>query len=527
MRARVRNMTGTGGDTVGLAESGVTCIVGSNNVGKSQALRDVLALLTYPTAQTVAVNELDLVHPGTAADAIAAWIPTVAAPQATQPGMPPSYTPMHGGQTMQLGQVQGHLQQSETSLGAAAGFFAWHASAGSLLSFATGSLGMSPGLAAASPLGRVFRDGALEAELSALSQTVFGLPLLLDRINGDVRLRVGQVDVPVPPLDRPTIEYAEAVATLPALESQGDGVKSFLGLALTVVAGHAQILLIDEPEAFLHPAQARALGRWLSAEAVRRDVQVIVSTHDRDLVLGLLDGGPTSVVSVLRVTRTAAGNRFHQLPAGDLAAVWSDPVLRYSNVLQGLFHRRVIICEADADCRFYGAVLDDLAQASASRAQTDDVLFVPSGGKQRVGALAAALVRLGVTADAVLDFDVLRQRQDVRGIVAALGASWSAEVDGDYVAVSRALNDGSLWDVAKRQGLDSLPDGEPYSAGKRLLATLYSIGVHLVPIGEMEGFDRSIGLHGAGWVSSALAANGHKTCQLARDFVLGILERTS
>jgi energy-coupling factor transporter ATP-binding protein EcfA2 len=526
MRARIRGFTGQGGDTVALAESGVTCIVGSNNVGKSQALRDLMTLLSLPEdAQTVAVASLDLAHPGSDAEEIAAWLPSIAAVRPATPGMPPNYAPVHGGNALSLTQVRAHLRRSQSSLGAAATFYAWHATAGSLLGFATGSLGLGPGLTVGSPLGRLFRDGALEAELSTLSKSVFGLPLLLDRISGDVRLRVGKIDVPVPPMDRPTVEYANAVGGLPSLETQGDGVKSFLGLALAVVAGQSQILLVDEPEAFLHPAQARALGRWLSAEAIRRDIQVVVSTHDRDLVLGLLDGGPSSVVTVLRITRSEQGNRLHELPSNDLAAVWADPVLRYSNVLQGLFHRRVVICEADADCRFFGAVLDDLADTSGSRAEADDVLFVPSGGKQRVGALATALARLGVVADAVLDFDVLRQKTDVKGIVEALGGAWVSEIDNDYVTVSRALNNGSLWDVAKQQGLAAVPQGEPYTAAERLLTALAAMGVRVVPIGEMEGFDRSIGLHGAGWVSTKLAANGHKTCQPARDFVLGIMKR--
>jgi hypothetical protein len=40
------------------------------------------------------------------------------------------------------------------------------------------------------------------------------------------------------------------------------------------------------------------------------------------------------------------------------AALWNTPLLRYSSILDGLFHERVTICEADSDCRFYAAMLD-------------------------------------------------------------------------------------------------------------------------------------------------------------------------
>ncbi|MEW1820649.1 AAA family ATPase [Arthrobacter sp. NPDC080031] len=247
------------------------------------------------------------------------------------------------------------------------------------------------GTQAATPLHLVFRDGELEQTLSRLAYEVFGEHHTLDRANADVRLRLGRVEnVEIPLLSHPTVEYAAAVASLPSLDTQGDGVRSFLGLALAIVTGQAQIVLIDEPEAFLHPSQARALGRWLGIQASKRDIQIVVSTHNRDFVLGLLDGGIQSDIRIIRIARKGNINSFHELPPHEISATWNDPVLRYSNILQGLFHRKVAICESDADCRFYGAVLDELAQETDRRSQADDVLLVPRGGKQRVSALANA-----------------------------------------------------------------------------------------------------------------------------------------
>ena len=334
---------------------------------------------------------------------------------------------------------------------------------------------------------------------------------------------MGTSDVEVPPLNRPTLDYARAVEALPALDTQGDGIKSFLGLVLTVVAGTSQILLVDEPEAFLHPAQARALGRWLSVEAVKRDIQIFLASHDRDLLLGLLDGGQEAVVNIVRLTRTGDANNLHNLQPEEVAAVWNDPVLRYSNILQGLFHRRVVICESDADCRFYGAVLDNMSIEDDKQSMADSVLLVPSGGKQRIAGMAAALTRLGVDTHAIVDFDVLSKRNDVKGIVAGMGATWSPTMNAAYVAMADVANQGQLWSQLKNQGLNGLPAGAAYTACEQLLAELAGVGVHIVPGGELEDFNKSIALDGAAWVSQMLEANGHKTNEAARNFVRPLL----
>ncbi|UYY83672.1 ATP-binding protein (plasmid) [Arthrobacter sp. YA7-1] len=330
-------------------------------------------------------------------------------------------------------------------------------------------------------------------------------------------------DVEIPLLSHPTRAYAEAVAALPTLADQGDGVRSFIGLAMTIMVGRAQILLIDEPEAFLHPGQARALGRWLSIQAKKRDIQVIVSTHDRDFVLGLLEGNDDSVRFVRIVRSGKTKNRFHELRPEEVSATWADPVLRYSNVLQGLFHRRVVICEADADCRFYGAALDALADETQRRSQVDDLLLVPAAGKHGIPALARALIKLGVETHVFVDFDVLRERKDVQAIVEALGEEWSDEMDHLRRTVDNATKNENRWDDVKKNGLQLVPNGAPTIAAKQLVALLRRIHTHVVPVGEMEGFDTDVAVKGSEWVSAALAKELHRTSQPAKDYVGQIL----
>jgi hypothetical protein len=61
--------------------------------------------------------------------------------------------------------------------------------------------------------------------------------------------------------------------------------------------------------------------------------------------------------------------------------------MRFSSVLSGVFHKRVMICEADADCMFYNAILD----LPAVKGELEpDVLFIHAAGKHRMAILAAA-----------------------------------------------------------------------------------------------------------------------------------------
>ena len=53
------------------------------------------------------------------------------------------------------------------------------------------------------------------------------------------------------------------------------------------------ILLLDEPEAFLHPPQARLLGEIIAAERPSR-AQLVVATHSPDVLHGLINVASTA-----------------------------------------------------------------------------------------------------------------------------------------------------------------------------------------------------------------------------------------
>jgi len=59
-----------------------------------------------------------------------------------------------------------------------------------------------------------------------------------------------------------------------------------------------------------------------------------------------------------------------------------------------------------------------------------------------------------------------------------------------------------------------------------LLAQLAAMGLLIVPIGEMESFDKDISVEGSSWVSAMLERDGHKTCADARQLVRELAARS-
>lgn len=516
IRFRVLSLTSSGGEVATLPTKGVTCIVGGNNAGKSQLLREIHLRVQEPKEQVspVTLAEMTVERPSGTAEDAEVWLKERMVRLRESAEHELKYAPNSDAYGLSVKGFTDWFDETssgDTYLGNIPGYFVRRTSAGSLSSYAAGSIGAMSRGDTNSPLARIFRDGSLEEELSALTQETFGQGLVLDRINPEIRLRVGSVSVEIPPLNRPSQAYADAVAALPTLDSQGDGFRSFVGLALLILAERPDVLLVDEPEAFLHPGQARALGRWLAGRAASHDHQIILATHDRDIVLGLIEGASSSSVTFVRLTREETITHMTQLSPTDVAQVWDQPAHRYSNVLQGLFHKRVVMCEGDGDCRFYGAALDELAVASGRRSIADDVLFVPSGGKSGVPKLAAALTSLGVEARAILDFDLLSRKQDIRNTVESLGSTWTSELDDLYTEMVKVPNTQALWPALKHVGVEGIPAGSSYIAAKALLVELRNIGLYVVPVGEMEDFDKSLNAHGPAWVSVALASNSHKS----------------
>lgn len=411
--------------------------------------------------------------------------------------------------------------------------------------------------APAHPIHFLQRDDSLEQKFSDYFHRAFGTDLVVHRNAGSqVPLHVGEKPIILDGEDRVSVSYLEKLGKLPTLHTQGDGMRSFVGVLLNAFISNHSILLIDEPEAFLHPPQARLLGKML-AKDLPSDRQLFLATHSEDLLKGLLDSGATNI-KVIRIRREENINIIHQLNESDIKEIWQDPLLRHSNVLNGLFHSRVVICESDSDGRFYSAILYSLYEESSE--MSPDVLFINCGGKHRIPTVVKSLKRLGVSISVVADFDVLKDINPMKFIIQELEGDWAA-IENDWKVVKNSidakkpeietnelkkeiqqifddvdslifpreklktikalLRKASPWSYAKEVGKSFIPAGEQTKSFNDLIQKANEYGFFIVEQGELESFAKSIGNHGPKWVNEVLKKDLKNDPELeeARNFV--------
>ena len=238
------------------------------------------------------------------------------------------------------------------------------------------------------PIHFLQEDDTLEMRFSDYFRQAFGTDLIVHRNAGsEVPLYIGEKPKIENGEDRVSSTYLRKLEKLDLLHEQGDGMRSFVGVLLYTFISRHSILFIDEPEAFLHPPQARLLGKMLVKD-IPSERQLFLATHSEDFLKGLLDAN-TNKLKIIRIQRDGSINRINSLISSDIKSVWNDSLLRHSNVLNGLFHSKVVICESDSDCRFFSAVLSARFDNTSSIAP--DILFIHCGGKHRIPTAIKAL----------------------------------------------------------------------------------------------------------------------------------------
>lgn len=335
-------------------------------------------------------------------------------------------------------------------------------------------------------------------------------------------------------------EYADILDTYKQVQNQGDGIKSFTGILLYLMLDYYSTFLLDEPESFLHPPQANIMGRIIG-ETLRNNQQAFISTHSEEIIKGLLDVCPERV-KIIRITREEDINSFAVLENAKFNEIWNDPLLKYSNIMSSLFHKDVILCESDSDCRMYSIIERYLKQQLGKHSET---LFIHCSGKHRMARIAGALKALDIQVKLIPDIDVMNDENIFKGIIETFGIEWES-VSKEYKkivsnlhsqketinrkdfenTILRILNNStkqilskqeikdisaelrieSKWDALKKSGVAALPSGDATIAFNELDKTLKKAGIFIVPVGELECFVKQVGGHGPDWTNKVLEA---------------------
>lgn len=526
--AILKSVTFNDGQTLALNHDSIVVFVGPNNVGKSQALADIHGLLKTPDHHSIVVETIDV-------------------------NVPP------------IDKVRAHLEQNSIDWDDGGhpyykGFdFFITQPIRSILSDRLGQLTSAycvkvdtqrrlDIVTSAAPGGRhelqhpldfLFKETPRKILRSSF-QHAFGTSIVADPWFGmGANVRVGNpISVPSDHVDEDTVfDYLDELGKLPRLSEQGDGMKSFAGTIMYLMLDYIKLFLFDEPEAFLHPPQARIMGQCLG-EGLGRNQQAFISTHSKDVILGLLEKCPDRV-KVVRITRTGDANSFSVLENDGISSLWNDPLLKNSNILDSLFFESVALCEADSDSQFYRLAKENLDERDGVHSEC---LFLHCGGKTRMPKVVKALAALDVPTNVVADFDLLESEEVLKGLTMAQGGSWGeiaetykqlrdslpfpkrkskadmlGEVervltpaddeipDSHSIGVIRdMLKQPKRWGELSKHGIDAIPSGNQRMMCERLVEQLRELRINLVPCGEMERFIPSIGGHGPQWLNNVI-----------------------
>lgn len=281
----------------------------------------------------------------------------------------------------------------------------------------------------------LFRKDDLRKKLRGQLFEAFNLYFTIDPTNvGTLRIKFAETPPPSNGVERGW--SAESVAyhgKSKDIQHFSDGVKAFTGILMGVTGGDPRVLLIDEPEAFLHPALAFKLGQDIAETTVGSTKRLFVSTHSPDFLMGCIQSG--APVNIVRLTYRKGSATSRVLPSDRLLRLMRNPLLRSTGTLAGVFYEFVVVTEADADRAFYQEINERLTRLKPVEG-VPNTLFLNAQNRQTVDQIIKPLRELGIPAAAIIDVDVIKEGGTVFSRL--LEAAFVPEIHRQSLATARA-----------------------------------------------------------------------------------------
>jgi energy-coupling factor transporter ATP-binding protein EcfA2 len=366
----------------------------------------------------------------------------------------------------------------------------------------------------ARPTGTIMRLWHARPDLERLRAHVldaFGVHLCIDITDLGRASLVLSDQAPPPGIeDRLDAEARAFIATTRPLDDFSDGVRTYIGLHAELIAQDRRFVMIDEPEAFLHPPLARRLGFNLSTLAAERGSSVFAATHSPDFLMGCIESGVD--INIVRLGYRNGVASAHLLPQDELKAMMVDPLLRSTGILGALFHQAAVVVEGDSDRTFYNEVTERLRiyEPSTHPAVMRDCMFINAQGKATVSRILAALHRLGVASCGIVDLDLLKDPGICKNLFEAAGAPESVCNSIVYTRSQIASSIGSkLADLCKANGLDHASPADRQSV-QHFIREMAAYGIFLPEVGRVEGWLSQLGVkaHKSVWIPAIFEKMG-------------------
>lgn len=320
--------------------------------------------------------------------------------------------------------------------------------------------------------------------------------------------------------------------SLENLNDQGDEIRSAVAILASLITTTHSLYLIDEPETFLHPPQARILGR--NIVDLSQNKQCFISTHNIDLLRGMLEKNYARI-KIIKINRTDNVNEFYVLDNDSIKVVSDDKNLKYSNILNGLFYNTVVLCENESDCKFYSALLEKIDNDCYQ-----NTLFCAVGGKDQFKIIIPLLNKLKINFLVIADLDLINNRDKLKDLINSIETNKYNQIssihndflnlfesktddqvkkqseikeeilsfitDTPYMSdetaskIRQVLKNISHLKLLKNCGKSCLPAGECVQKYNQIINFLNKSNIFVVECGEIERFITEIDGHGSLWV---------------------------
>ena len=321
------------------------------------------------------------------------------------------------------------------------------------------------------------------------------------------------------------------------LDSQGDGIRSAVAILASLIVNNHSLFLIDEPETFLHPPQARLIGKNIVALSKKK--QCFISTHSIDFIKGVLEAD-SSRVKIIKIDRSENENKFNLVDNDSVAEIANDKNLRYTNILDGLFYDRLVLCENESDCKFYSAILENLDLTIYQ-----NTLFCAVGGKDQFKKVVPLLKKLNIQYSIISDIDLINNKYNLKQLVNSIEFDCYNQIDARHTkfieefekgmnsqvktqqdikteinkmfnsdkyisdetvkTIKEILKNTSSFKLLKSGGKNILPQGECVILFNQLKDFLNEHKVFILECGEIERFVPEVSGHGNIWVEKTFA----------------------
>lgn len=309
-------------------------------------------------------------------------------------------------------------------------------------------------------------------KISAHILETFGIQICFDD------LEQGQKDIRVAPTVTPPIFSNSREKAMfwtdnsPLLSSQGDGLKAYMRILFSLFNDAKEIIIIDEPESFLHSPQRRSLGKFI-AENATSGKQIFISTHDSEFLRGILTNTSQNAQIIhLKNMNGARSYKINSIPISTRSQNNNELVLN------SYFNKLTVLCEAEDDRMVY-----QYASQVFFPTESVDTYFLGQNAKSGVVAVFKDLIDLEINVKAIVDIDILYSGECVA--LASIEAEKNQLIDIKNDLNALDTNDKRIF---KENGLSSPLDSALMVKVQAAAEICKRLGVYVVPVGQLESW---------------------------------------